>query len=85
MSDELARGSQRDPWGNPERALRWAGRTGAGQRIALYEAGAWLELVYYEHDDETVRGGFALNPLYVGQLFVELAKIMAERAEEGTP
>jgi hypothetical protein len=78
---ELARESYP---GDPPRKLRWSGRTGVGQDIELYEVGPWIELVYYEFDGQR-RGGFALNPLYAGQLVVELVRLTGERAVEGCP
>lgn len=66
------------------RTLVWEGRTGRGQPVRLFENDAWLELIYYEFDGETVRGGLALNPLYAARLAKALVGVIARRAWQGS-
>lgn len=83
-SGSLPRQSYRD-LGNaaphPVGEARWLGRTGRGQDVAVYEAGAWVDVMYFEDDGTTARGGFSLNPLYTGQLATVLVELLAKRAE----
>jgi hypothetical protein len=63
-----------------ELEIVWSGRTGAGQVVRLSKSDDWVQLVYYERDG-TLRGGFALNRLYTGQLTAALTSILVDRAE----